>query len=114
LDVGGHQKFYAHIPALGTNVEYRLYSLLSYGESLRTDAKPSSAAVKANPRAPMPCKVLVVPKKDRDVIEVGEVGMVVESMKMEMNVLANTKGVFKAMFHRGHTVEEGTVLFTIT
>jgi acetyl/propionyl-CoA carboxylase alpha subunit len=114
LDAGGHQKFYAHIPALGTNVEYRLYSLLSYGESLRTNAKASSAALEANPRAPMPCKVLGVPKKDGDVIEVGEVGIVVESMKMEMNILANTKGVFKAMFQQGDAVKEGTVLFTVT
>ena len=114
LDVGGHQKFYAHIPTLGTNIEYRLYSLLSYGESLRTDAKVSSAALEANPRAPLPCKVLGVPKKDGDVIEIGEVGMVVESMKMEVNVLANTKGVFKAMFQQGDAVEEGTVLFTVT
>ena len=88
--------------------------MLSYGESLRTDAKVSSAALEANPRAPLPCKVLGVPKKDGDVIEIGEVGMVVESMKMEVNVLANTKGVFKAMFQQGDAVEEGTVLFTVT
>ena len=46
----------------------------------------------------MPCKVLGVLKKDRDVIEVREVGIVVESMKIEINVLANTKRIFKAMF----------------
>lgn len=113
-DVGGHQKFYAHIPALGMNVEYCLYTLLSYGESLRANTKASSAASEANPRAPMPCKVLSVPKKDGDTVDVGEVGMVVESMKMEMNVLATTKGVFKAMFQTGEAVEEGSVLFTVT
>ena len=65
----------------------------------------------------MPCKVLGVPKKDRDVIEVGEVGIVVEmveSMKIEMNVLANTEGIFKAMFQQGDAVDEETVLFTVT
>ena len=77
------------------NIEYRLYSL-SYGESLRTNAmrtnaKASSAALEASPRAPMPCKVLGVLKKDGDIIEVGEVGIVAESIKMEMNVLANQR-----------------------
>ena len=113
-DAGGYQKFHVHIPALGTNVEYRLYSLLSYGESLRSSTTVSSAALEANPRAPMPCKVLSVPKKDGDIIDAGEVGMVVESMKMEMNVLANTKGTFKAKFQQGDAVEEGSVLFTVT
>ena len=65
----------------------------------------------------MPCKVLGVLKKDRYVIEVGEVGIVVEmveSMKIEMNVLANTEGIFKVMFQQGDAVDEGTVLFTVT
>ena len=79
-----------YIPVLGTNIEYRLYSL-SYGESLRTNTKASSAALEASPRAPMPCKVLGVLKKDGDIIEVGEVGIVAESIKMEMNVLANQR-----------------------
>jgi acetyl/propionyl-CoA carboxylase alpha subunit len=113
-DSGSHQKFYMHITALGTNIEYRLHSLLSYGESLRRNVKGSSTGVETNPRAPMPCKILGIPKKDGDVIDIGEVGMVVESMKMEMNVLANAKGKFKAMFQQGDAVEEGVILFTVT
>ena len=31
-----------------------------------------------------------------------------------MNVLANTEGIFKAMFQQGDAVDEGTVLFTVT
>jgi biotin carboxyl carrier protein len=114
FDSGAHQKFCMHIPVLGTNIEYRLHSLLTYGESLRRNVEGSSTALEANPRSPMPCKVLSVPKKDGEVIDIGEVGMVVESMKMEMNVLASTKGVFKTMFQQGDAVEEGMVLFTVT
>jgi len=113
-DDGKYQRFYAHIPALGTYVEYHLYTLLSYGESLRKRTEAANAASERNPKAPMPCKVLSVPKKDGDVINAGEIGIVVESMKMEMNVLANAKGIFKAMFQKGDAVEEGTVLFTVT
>lgn len=114
-DAASHQVVYVHVPALGTYVEYHLFSLLEYGESLRAI---SDGATKGdedrNPRAPMPCRVLSVMKKDGEEVHIGEVGMVLESMKMEMNVLVTAKGLFKAMLSKGEAVEEGVVLFTIT
>jgi biotin carboxyl carrier protein len=39
---------------------------------------------------------------------------VVESMKMEMNILGTAEGKFNAKFQKGDAVEEGQVLFTVT
>lgn len=113
-DAGVPQRVYAHVPQLGTHIEYHLHTLLSYGESLR--ARSSAAGdsqEEKNPKAPMPCKVLRVLKQDGDRVKVGEIAMVVESMKMEMNILASADGTFKSMFQKDEAVDEGAVLFTI-
>ena len=113
-DVGGFQKISAHIPALGTNFEFRLFSLLTYGESLRVTTEAQNALADKNPKAPMPCRVLDVVKKNGERVEVGEVGIIVESMKMEMKILATAAGVFTCRVKKGDAVEEGTVLFNVT
>ncbi|KAH6664262.1 carbamoyl-phosphate synthase L chain, ATP binding domain-containing protein [Halenospora varia] len=113
-DVGSHQRFFAHVPALGTYIEYNLFSLLTYGESLRQDVDATAAASDKSPKAPMPCKVLTVVKKDGDKVKVGEIAVVVESMKMEMNILAAAEGVFNTNVTKGQAVEEGAVLFTVS
>ena len=38
----------------------------------------------------------------------------IESMKMEMNIVAAAEGKFTAMFQKGDAVNEGEVLYTIT
>jgi acetyl/propionyl-CoA carboxylase alpha subunit len=113
-DAASYQTVFAHVAALGIYIEYHVFSLLAYGESLRVQSEgvPEAAAGR-NPKAPMPCKILSVLKKEGEEILAGEVGMVVESMKMEMNVLATVKGTFKARFSKGDAVEEGSVLFTV-
>jgi acetyl/propionyl-CoA carboxylase alpha subunit len=113
-DVGSHQKFFAHVPALGTYIEYHIFSLLTYGESLRQDTAVIAGASDKSPKAPMPCKVLTVVKKDGDAVKVGEIAVVIESMKMEMNILAAAEGIFKTEVTRGQAVDEGAVLFTIS
>ncbi|KAN0091870.1 Carbamoyl-phosphate synthase L chain, ATP binding domain containing protein [Hyaloscypha variabilis] len=111
---GSFQEVYAHIPGLGTYVKYHSFSLLSYGESLRALTDVESAAVDKSPRATMPCKVLSILKEEGEVLKVGEIAMVVESMKMEMNILGTAEGKFNAKFKKGDAVEEGQVLFTVT
>ncbi|KAF2102485.1 hypothetical protein NA57DRAFT_33026 [Rhizodiscina lignyota] len=111
---GLQQEVYAHIPALGTAVKYHSFSLLSYGESRRRLVAADAAVIDKSPKASMPCKVLSVLKKEGDVLKVGEIAMVVESMKMEMNILATTEGKFSAKFQKGDAVQEGQVLFTVT
>ena len=114
-DAASHQVVYVHVPTIGTYVEYHLFSLLEYGESLRAISDAASRGDEdRNARAPMPCKVLGIMEKDGEEVQIGEVGMVLESMKMEMNVLVTAKGLFKVMLSKGEAVEEGAVLFTIT
>jgi acetyl/propionyl-CoA carboxylase alpha subunit len=111
---GEPRKTYAHIPALGAYQEFHLHSLLSFGESLRAKARGATSVADRNPKAPMPCKVLNVLKQNGELLRIGETGMVVESMKMEMNIVAAAEGTFTAMFQKGDAVNEGEVLFTIT
>jgi acetyl/propionyl-CoA carboxylase alpha subunit len=113
-DSGKPQRSYVHVPALGTYVEYHLFSLLSYGESLRPSKSDVTGTSERDVKAPMPCKVLNVLKKNGDTVDIGDIGMVVESMKMEMNLLVTAKGIFKGLFKKGEAVEEGTVVFTVT
>lgn len=113
-DNGAYQKMFAHIPALGSFIEFNLYSLLTYGESLREDESGPNVTSDRNPRAPMPCKVLSIAKKDGEKVKIGDVLVVVESMKMEMNILAAAEGIFKPKIAEGEAVEEGAVLFAIT
>jgi len=113
-DVGKNQQVFAHLPFLGTYIEYQLYSLLSYGESLRTANEAVDAASDRNIKAPIPCKVLSVLKKDGESVRPGEIVMVLESMKMEMNILTAAKGTFKANFRKGDAVEESMVLFAVS
>jgi biotin carboxyl carrier protein len=95
-------------------MKYRCFSLLSYGESLRAATSVGGAAVDKYPKATMPCRVLSVLKKEGDTLKVGEVAMVIESMKMEMNILATVEGKFHARYQKGDAVEEGQILFTVT
>jgi acetyl/propionyl-CoA carboxylase alpha subunit len=113
-EVGLQQEVYAHIPAFGTTIKYHSFSLLSYGESRRGLVAADAAVIDKSPKASMPCKVLSVLKKEGDILKVGEVAMVVESMKMEMNIVATGEGRFSAKFQKGDSVEEGQVLFIIT
>ena len=113
-DVASSQRLFVHFPALGTSIEYNVSSLLNYGESLRQDSAEGVAASEASPKAPMPCKVLNMLKKNGDKVKVGEIAVVVESMKMEMNIVAAVEGVFQSSVSKGEAVEEGTVLFTIS
>ncbi|KAH8587352.1 carbamoyl-phosphate synthase L chain, ATP binding domain-containing protein [Bisporella sp. PMI_857] len=112
-DIGSSQKFFAHIPTLGVSIEYDVFSLLTYGESLRQDEAIAGAVSEASPKAPMPCKVLNVLKKNGEKVKIGDVAVVIESMKMEMKILATVEGVFKTHVSEGQAVGEGTVLFTI-
>ncbi|TVY93941.1 Methylcrotonoyl-CoA carboxylase subunit alpha, mitochondrial [Lachnellula willkommii] len=113
-DAGKFQQVFAHLPSLGTYIEYQLYSQLSFGESLRTASGAVDASSDGNAKAPMPCKVLSVLKKDGERVGPGENVMVLESMKMEMNILTAAEGIFKANFQKGDAVEEGMVLFTLS
>lgn len=105
---------YAHIPVLGTWTSYTISSPLAFAESLRSTAAASTTedALKVV-RAPMPCKVLRVLKKKGEEVTKGEVVIVIESMKMEMSILAPSGGVFETERVDGNAVSEGAVLCEI-
>jgi acetyl/propionyl-CoA carboxylase alpha subunit len=101
---------YAHIPSLGTWVQYSLYTPLTYSESLRSNIVAAAEGGLKVVKAPMPCKILKVLKKVGEEVKKGEVLMVVESMKMEMSISAPEDGVFGTERAEGQAVEEGSVL----
>ena len=113
--VSSFQSLKCHFPALGTWIEYRVFSLLSYFEKLRDDvAANANAATKGKGertiRAPMPCKVLSILKHDGEVVKVGQVVMVIESMKMETSITAAVEGTVRMGVKRGDAVEDGKML----
>ncbi|KAK4539248.1 hypothetical protein LTR36_000854 [Oleoguttula mirabilis] len=112
--VGERQRVMCHLPALGTWVDISCYSPLCFFESLRATAAAGSDALVNTAVAPMPCKVLSVLKKNGDVVKAGENVIVVESMKMEMNIAISAGGVFEALVSKDDAVEEGAVLCRVT
>ncbi|CAG9988736.1 unnamed protein product [Clonostachys byssicola] len=109
-DMGTPSKVLAHVPALGAPFEFHCYSPLSYFESLRASAGGEREASSKTILAPMPCKVLRVEKKNGDEVKMGEVVMVVESMKMEITITAGRDGIFQTTLKEGDSVDEGSLL----
>jgi len=110
VETAGSRKIYLHLPTLGTFVEYRCYSVLSYFESQRSAVAGGADASGGAVAAPMPCKVLRVLKKNGDSVKTGEIVMVVESMKMEINISASKDGIFETSVRQGDGVDQGVVL----
>ena len=107
------QNIYCHIPAIGTHVEFKRDTLLSFAESNRSVAKANKGAEQKNVAAPMPCKVLSVLKKNGDEVKSGDSVMVIESMKMEVNISVAASGKFQTDWMIGDAVEEGKTLCSI-
>ncbi|KAI9925760.1 hypothetical protein MW887_005566 [Aspergillus wentii] len=107
------QRIYCHFPSLGTHVEFERSSLLSYCESVRTEAKSQNDPEQKTITAPMPCKVLSVLKKQGDEVKSGETVMVIESMKMEVSITVGASGKFETNWKIGDAVEEGKVLCSV-
>lgn len=76
-------------------------------------AEGSQAAQRKTVSAPMPCKVLSVLKQDGEEVQMGETVIVVESMKMEMNISAPVDGVFRTRVKKDDAVSEGAILCQI-
>ncbi|KAJ5344790.1 hypothetical protein N7452_002794 [Penicillium brevicompactum] len=106
------QQIHCHFPALGTHVEFRRDTLLSFAESNRS-AKASQGSEQKTVAAPMPCKVLSVLRKNGDEVKSGDSVMVIESMKMEVNISVAASGKFQTDWKVGDAVEEGKVLCSI-
>lgn len=99
-----------HFPDVGTWIEYRCYTVLGYFESLRQVVDDASGTGSKSVKAPMPCKVLSVMKKNGDEVKAGETVMVIESMKMETNVTIGVAGTFQTNVKEGDAVDDGKIL----
>ncbi|KAL6245494.1 hypothetical protein RBB50_007493 [Rhinocladiella similis] len=104
--------FFCHLPSLGTWVGYTCHNLLNYIESLRPSLSTSVAGSSNSKviKAPMPCKVLSVLKKNGEEVKAGQVVLVIESMKMETNISVNIAGTFGTSVKVGDSVDDGKVL----
>lgn len=102
-----------HVPQLGTWVDLTSFSVLSFFENIREKQVEFSGEKLRHINAPMPCKVLSVLTTDGETVKSGDKVMVVESMKMEINIFASVEGVFKPKVNEGDAVDEGIALCMI-
>ncbi|KAJ4252782.1 hypothetical protein NW762_010688 [Fusarium torreyae] len=110
-DAAGALRITCHFPILGYPIEYRCYSLLSYHECQRAAVLGGGGEADLGViKAPIPCKILQVLKKENEKVKVGDVVMIVESMKMEITISANEDGLFECTVKEGDAVNEGSKL----
>jgi acetyl-CoA carboxylase biotin carboxyl carrier protein len=77
--------------------------------------KPSEEVAVAEVRAEMVANVWKVLASEGDAVEVGDELVILESMKMEIPVLAETSGtVTELKVSEGQVVQEGDVIAVIT
>ena len=75
-----------------------------------TDAKPSSKAIKS----PLPGSIIKISVNEGDTVKEGDVLLVMESMKMENNILAERNGtIVKVCVIAGQAVLQEETLFEI-
>ncbi|KAH8809328.1 carbamoyl-phosphate synthase L chain, ATP binding domain-containing protein [Xylogone sp. PMI_703] len=106
----GTASILCHIPLLGEWVEYHRHTLLSYFNNRRKIAASIGEQTETSVKAPMPCKILSILKSVGSDVKAGESVMVVESMKMEMNISVRANGKFHTPWKIGDAVNEGVVL----
>ncbi|KXH52678.1 carbamoyl-phosphate synthase subunit L [Colletotrichum simmondsii] len=105
-------RVFCHLPQLGEWKEFRKDTLLSFYTNLRKEALASSDQ-QSEVKAPMPCKVLSIAKSVGGEVNKGECVMVIESMKMEINIIVGVSGIFHTKWRIGDAVDEGVVLCSV-
>ena len=83
--------------------------------SAAAPAQPAAAAGAGTPvKAPLPGTINAINVKVGDTVAVGDVVVILEAMKMQNNIEAESAGqVTSIMVNKGDTVMEGTILLTI-
>ncbi|KAK3723415.1 hypothetical protein LTR37_001667 [Vermiconidia calcicola] len=98
-----------HVPVIGDWVDFRLHSPLTFHESRRQSVAAVPGSVVKQLFAPMPCKIVTVQRKTAEMAKEGDVVIVIESMKMEINMSISATGKMKMYVESGEAVEEGTI-----
>ena len=106
------QRILCQIPQLGMLLAFERDSLLSFVDKHRSSVA-TAAGSQRTVKAPMPCKILSMSKKNGDDVKVGETVMVIESMKMEVTITSSAAGKFETSKTEGQAVNEGHVLCEI-
>ncbi|KAJ1324041.1 3-methylcrotonyl-CoA carboxylase alpha subunit [Microdochium nivale] len=105
---------YTHLPILGAQVRFQTSNLLTHMQDYRKTVEQAAAGpAERVVKAPMPCKILSVSRKDGDEVAIGDTVMVIESMKMEVSINTSVAGTFKTSRKGGEAVGEGSVLCEI-
>ncbi|KAM5347764.1 hypothetical protein ACJ41O_007588 [Fusarium nematophilum] len=107
------KRVYIQESGSGTPLAYGVSGMLAWAGML--DEKASEVQ-KANSRVstcPMPSKILEIVAKDGTTVKVGARLLVLESMKMEIQVTASADGVVRMRVKEGEILPEGTVLCEI-
>lgn len=102
-----------HFPLLGDWVDFKVYSVLTYYESLRQTVATKSAGEQRSCIAPMPCKIISVLVNDGEEVKAGQPVLVIESMKMEMNIAVSVAGRLKVAVSVGDAIDEGLEICTV-
>jgi biotin carboxyl carrier protein len=85
-------------------------------EAPAVEEKPAATAPAGGEtvNAPMPGNILSVNIKVGDVVKAGQVGLILEAMKMENEIMIPCDGTVTAVaVNQGATVESGAFLFSI-
>jgi len=104
------QTIFCHIPALGTFMEYQCYSLLDYLATLKSAGEDAAQDQAKVYKSQMPCRVIRMVKKAGESVKHGDVLLVVESMKMEVSIVASADGIFKPSVDVNEAVDVDVVL----
>ncbi|KAJ5235729.1 uncharacterized protein N7469_004897 [Penicillium citrinum] len=107
------QRVFCHLPEIGTYVELKRDTLLSFAGSVRSLTNAKNEPEQKTVTAPMPCKVLSILKSKGDYVNAGDSVMIIESMKMEINIAAASSGTFETNWKEGDAVEDGKVLCSV-
>ncbi|OQE28478.1 hypothetical protein PENSTE_c003G09806 [Penicillium steckii] len=107
------QHVFCHLPEIGTYVEMKRDTLLSFAGSVRSLTSAKNGPEQKTVTAPMPCKVLSILKKKGDHVNAGDSVMIIESMKMEINIAAASSGKFETNWKEGDAVEDGKILCSV-
>ncbi|MCF8227217.1 MAG: biotin/lipoyl-binding protein [Bacteroidales bacterium] len=125
VDIVGFEDNIAHMEVNGTPYEVEVHKKIQTSKTPRVITPPAKQPSKpgidkrergdAHPiTAPLPGNIIEIRVKPGDIIQKGQLLLVMEAMKMENQVLADRKGVVESIpVNTGDAVLQGDVLIQI-